>query len=113
MKGSVKIMRSYDYCHFEVILSSDEDMTSGQIDEMRKEAQRMVDKSVHQYRVAKTNVQYTKYNSSCRKRLEHDVKVIKENFPKSEWTEEQKAIVRALEDFQYYDYQDDWENQEY
>ena len=28
----------------------------------------------------------------------------------SEWTPEQKAIVKALDDFEYYDYQDEWEN---
>lgn len=113
MKGAVKVMLSYDYCHFEVALSSDVDMTTDQIDEMRKEAMRLVDKAVHQYKVAKRNIDYSKYNTSLRKKLEQDVKIIKENFPKSEWTEAQKATVKSLEDFKYYDYQDDWMDNEY
>ena len=108
-KGSVKIMLSYDYCHFEIVLSSDEEMTLEQIDEMRKDAQRLADKAVYQYKVAKANWKYSKYNSEYRKELEQKVKIIKENYPKSEWTEEQKAIVKSLEDFEYYDYQDNWD----
>ena len=108
MKGSVKIMLSYDYNHFEVALSSDDEMTSEQIDEMRKEAQRLVDKAVHQYRVAKKNWHYSKYNSSYRSELEKSAQIIRENYPMSEWTEGQKATIKALEDFEWYDYQDDW-----
>ena len=107
-KGSVKVMLSYDYCHFEVALASDDEMTLEQIDEMRKDAMRLADKAVFQYKVAKANVQYSKYNTSHRKNLEKQVQIIKENFPKSEWTEEQKATVKALKDFKYWDYQDDW-----
>jgi hypothetical protein len=108
MKASVKIMRSYDYNHFEICLSSDEDMTLQQVDDMRKEAMRLTDKAVYQYQLAKDNIQYSKYNNFLRKDLEKKVKIIKENFPKSEWTEEQKATVKALDDFEYWDYQDDW-----
>lgn len=53
MKGSVKVMRLYDYCHFEVCLGSDEDMTLEQIDDMRKDAQWLADKAVEQYKTAK------------------------------------------------------------
>ena len=42
--------------------------------------------------------------------LEKEVRIIQENFPKSEWTNTQKATIKALEDFKYYDYQDDWED---
>lgn len=105
-KGSVKVMLSYNYCHFEVALSSDEEMTLTEIDDMRKDAMRLADKAVHQYKVAKNNLEYS---TSRRDELERKVKIIIENYPKSEWTPEQKALVKSLEDFRYYDYQDDWD----
>lgn len=108
VKSSVRVMLSYDYCHFEIVLSSEDDMDVDQIDEMRKDAMRLADKAVHQYKVAKESIEYSKYNTSSRKELERQVQVINENYPKSEWTEEQKATVKKLEDFRYYDYQDDW-----
>lgn len=106
--ASVKIMLSYDYCHFEICLSTDEEVTLERVDNLRKEAQRLADKAVNQYQIAKRNLNYSPYNSTYRKKLERDVQIIKENYPKSEWTEEQKAKVKALKDFRYYDYQDDW-----
>ena len=111
-KGSVKIMLSYDYCHFEVALASDEDMTLEQIDSMRKDAQRLADKAVHQYKLSRDNLRFSPYNGEYRKELERKAKIIKENFPKSEWTPEQKAAIKAFEDFEYYDYQDEWSDPE-
>ena len=107
-KGSVKIMRSYDYSHFEICLGSDEELSLDKIDSMRKEAARLVDKAVKQYQVAKSRIPYESGHSKLKKK----VKIIRENYPKSEWTPEQKAMVKALDDFTYYDYQDDWEDQE-
>lgn len=102
--SSVKVMRSYDYCHFEVCLGAD-DMTLEEVDEMRKNAQRLADKAVGQYKIAKVAALQT----DRIEHLRHDVKIIKENYPKSEWTPEQEAKVKALEDWEYYDYQDDWD----
>jgi hypothetical protein len=47
--GSVRVMRSFDYCHFEVTLSSTEPRTLAGVDAMRKEAARLVDKAVVQF----------------------------------------------------------------
>lgn len=108
MKASVKIMRSYDYNHFEVALSSDEELTIEQVDEMRKQAARLVDKAVKQYAVAKNS-----FGRTVDGHLELKARTIKENYPKSEWTEEQKAIVKKHEDNKYwasreYDYEDEY-----
>ena len=43
MKASVKILRSFDYCHFEVSLSYDDDMTLEQVNDLRKQAAVLVD----------------------------------------------------------------------
>jgi hypothetical protein len=114
-KGSVKIMLSYDYCHFEIALATDnEEMTLEQIDEMRKDAQRLADKAVEQYRIAK-NVQTNRMHWKDEvDRLENQVNYIVEKYPESEWTEEQKAKIKIFNEYSYklknsiYDYQDDW-----
>ncbi len=107
MKASVKVMNSYNYCHFEVCLGTDEDLSIEQVDDLRKAAQRLVDKAVDQYKVAQNRIpyQYGRYQA-----LEKEVKIIKENYPMSEWTPEQKAKVKKLADFRFYDYQNDWED---
>ncbi|MBN1625007.1 MAG: hypothetical protein JW944_00670 [Deltaproteobacteria bacterium] len=109
-KCSVKVMNSYDYCHFEICLGTDEDLTIDQVNELRKDAQRLVDKSVAQYKIAKNHIPYQDGKHAD---LERKVKIIKENFPTSEWTPEQKATVKALDDFRFYDYQNDWDDNPY
>jgi hypothetical protein len=112
-KASVKIMRSYDYCHFEICLGSDEEMTLDQIDAMRKEANRLVDKAVEQYKVQKQvlefNSQYYKFE-----RLNKIVEDIRKK-SESEWTETEKANVKRFEDLCHvmnkkYDYEDDYDD---
>ena len=105
MKASVKVMNSYDYCHFEVCLGSDEDLSLEAINELRKDAQRLVDKAISQYKIAKNLIPYQPHEH---KKLQEKVQIIKENYPMSEWTPEQKATVKALDDFRFYDYQDEW-----
>jgi len=112
-KGSVKLMLSYDYCHFEIALSSDEEMTLEQIDNMRKDAQRLCDKAVNQYKIAK-QIENKKLSIKIYiPELQRQVKIIKENYPISEWTDEQKAKIKTLEDYEFilnteYDYNDDF-----
>lgn len=116
--ASVKVMNSYDYCHFEVCLGVQPDgigrITGHDVDNTRKQAQRLVDKAIMQYKTAKQaeNARINAERSAAS--LRREVSVIKENFPQSEWTPEQKAKVKALEDYDfrarlYYDYEDDWE----
>jgi len=107
MEASIKIMLSYDYCHFEICLGHNVESIA-EADALRKDAQRLADKAVHQYKTAKSEAMNMCYNGK-KQELERQVKIIRENFPQSEWTPEQKATVKALADFEYYDYQDDWE----
>lgn len=115
---SVKIMRSYDYCHFEITLGcnenpevEDQSMRFVRVDEHRKKAQRLVDKAVNQYRIAREWENKMLSAKGGYEDLKQKVKVIKENFPKSEWTPEQKAAIKTLEQYEWnlnhpYDYQD-------
>jgi len=53
--ASVKVMLSYDYSHFEASMSleNDEGLAIKDIDEARKNCQRLADKAVGQYKKAK------------------------------------------------------------
>jgi len=112
-KASVKIMRSYDYCHFEICLGTDEDISLIDVDKIRKDAQRLADKAVDQYKIAREECSRKISLRQERDLIINKVRAIKENFPESEWTEEQKALVKTLEDYEWqlshdYDYEDNW-----
>jgi hypothetical protein len=53
--ASVKVMQSYNYCHFEssMSLENEEGIPLKDIDNARKECQRLTDKAVSQYQKAK------------------------------------------------------------
>ena len=53
--ASVKIMLSYDYSHFETCMSleNEEGVSKDEIDNARKDCQRLCDKAVKQYKIAK------------------------------------------------------------
>jgi len=54
--ASVKVMLSYDYSHFEAAMSIENDngLSMQEIDEARKNCQRLADKAVGQYKTAKS-----------------------------------------------------------
>lgn len=113
-KASAKVMRSYDYCHFEIVLGSDEEKTLQEVDDMRKEAARLVDKAVVQYQMAKEHYQFLCQDDWYRKKMCAEVKEIRERLSKSEYTQKDKAKIKALEDYEFrmsliYDYDDDWD----
>ena len=117
-QATVKVMLSYDYCHFEVSKTIEADglhdldegatqfLTNKEIDEARKDCQRLADKAVGQYRTAKDLASKRLGNSYERMQLEREVALI--NQKKEEFiTPEDKAKVKALEDYNHYNYMDD------
>jgi len=113
-KGSVKVMRSYDYCHFEVCLSSDEEKTLEEINDMRKEAAKLTDKAVKQYAQFKNFHGWIADSRYEFRRLEKEIAEIKET-PKSEWTPKQKAKIKLFDDILFcyereYDYDNNWDD---
>lgn len=104
-KASVKIMRSYDYCHFEICLGSDEDMSLDQIDNMRKDAARLVDKATSQYIIAKEKANAKLHLDCEKKQLMRTIENIKTK-PENEWTAEERAKIKALEDHEYWEQYD-------
>ena len=113
MKGSVKVMLSYDYCHFEVALSSDDHLTLEEVNALRKEAQRLADEAVRQYKKAK-DMAYRRENVPYeRARYLEEIERIAA-IPEQDRTPEQQAKLKAHEDgewekqFDYsYDYEED------
>jgi hypothetical protein len=116
LNASVKVMRSHDYCHFEVQLSSPFPVSIAEIDELRKKAARLTDKAVEQYKIAKRNAALIEREDAERayrgQRIERILLI-----PKDERSPEDQAVIKQFEDSQYeesrrYDYQDDWEGDE-
>ncbi len=111
--ASVKVMRSHDFCHFEVALSSTLAKTTDQVDELRKTAARLADRAVEQYKVAKANLEKTeaeKYEDE--RRIERLARI--ETIHETERTPEQQAYLKDYKDKAYsarrYDYEDDWDD---
>lgn len=116
--ASVKVMRSFDYCHFEVVLGVTDDdgapLTLTAVDNARKEAARLADKAVEQYKIAKANANKLLLEKDERKYLAERVKRTRAT-PEGERTVNQQAELKAFDDEAYqasraYDYEDDWQD---
>ncbi len=105
-KASVKIMRSYDYCHFEIALGSDEDLAIDDVNELRKVAALLVDEAVRQYKIARQAETRREYRQrdiqSLSERINH-IQVM----PESEWSIEDAALMRSYEDGTFWKSLDD------
>lgn len=112
MNASVKVMLSYDYNHFEILLSEEcEDLKA--VNELRKSAQRLADEAVRQYRVAiemASKREGAKYEKQC---FMERISAIQKK-PEGERTVNEMAMIKQYEDeswqdqFNYaYDYEDD------
>jgi hypothetical protein len=125
-KATVKVMRSFDYCHFEVSLSASgeepsfgavgiSENTDTAIDNMRKEAARLVDKAVEQYKLAKENAQRMESDGYRIARFHHECQMIGEK-PEGDRTPRDKAMLKTLQDGIHarrrYNYEDDWSEQD-
>lgn len=106
-QASVKVMRSYDYCHFEVALSTDEPVDLDGVNELRKRAALLVDEAVRQYRIAKEK-------ERGRDSVEYRVSPMIERIarlkakPVDELTPEEAALLRQSAERQFWaDYEQD------
>lgn len=114
---SVKVMRSHDYCHFEVCLSSELTGLAGDeaveaVDDLRKTAARLADKAVEQYKTAKRNAELALSDASTRESILYRFRDVME-MPERDRTPEEKALVKAIQDKAHfarrrYDYEDEW-----
>lgn len=111
----VKVMRSYDYCHFEVCLSLHPDATLDEVNQRRKEAALLVDEAVRQYKLAKEAERKREMKDWEIQKVLDQIECIKK-IPESEWTAEQAALMRGAADEEFwkayreddYYYFDEW-----
>jgi len=113
MKGSVKIMLSYDYSHFEVALSSDEEMDAKGVNALRKTAQRLADEAVRQYKKAKEVAEQRGQDAYNKAHFLQEIKRI-EALPEADRTVRDLAMLKQYTDEEWeaqftheYDYDDD------
>jgi hypothetical protein len=105
--ASVRVMRSYDYSHFEVCLTSSSATTPQGVDELRKTAQRLADKAVEQFKIAKEAA--SRLEQMEAQWLLTQAKAT----PEDERTPEQQAVIKYHADAAFaaqfdYDYDDEW-----
>lgn len=123
MGAAVKIMLSYDYCHFEIMKSTDQPVTDAEINELRKDVQRLADKAVAQYKISREALDKIASIDREKSNLEWHYNKIK-TIPESERTPEMDAIIKKFENVEYwknrrerysYNYEEeylDWEEEE-
>jgi hypothetical protein len=107
-------MLSYDYCHFEIALSTDDTncmISDKGVNEMRKAAQRLADEAVRQYKVAKRKAAERDRAESNERFYHNDLERILSK-PESDRTPDEKALIKRSEDEDWqkrynYDYEDD------
>lgn len=113
--ASVKVMLSYDYSHFEASMSieNDKGLTGVEIDEARKNCQRLADKAIGQYKVAKAAAASRTDGSYKMANFEAQCKAIKAT-DEQDRTIKEIAMLKQYEtenwqaQFNYdYDYNDD------
>ncbi len=118
--ASVKVMLSYDYSHFEASMSLENDngLSMKEIDDARKNCQRLADKAVGQYKTAKQNAAMRNDGTYKMANFEAECKKIQSK-PEQDRTLKEIAMLKQYEsenwraEFDYdYDYGDD-DNYEY
>lgn len=100
-KASVRVMRSYDYCHFEATLSTDQELSLDGINQMRKECALLVDEAVRQYKTAKEAEDRRKTREWQMDSATGRAKRLNET-PKSEWTVDDAAFMRSYADKEFW-----------
>lgn len=99
--GFVKVMRSYDYCHFEVCLPLTEGADLDAVNQRRREAAILADEAVREYRRAKEKENERQSREWQAEEMLNKIKRLKE-IPQNDLTVEQAAILRASADAEFW-----------
>ena len=108
-------MQSYNYCHFEAVMSieNDKGLSIDEIDEARKHCQRLTDKAIGQYKTAKEAAANRSMGEMKMRNFEDECNRIMKK-EEGERTINEMAMLKQYHDenwrekFQYnYDYDDD------
>lgn len=103
--ASVKIMLSYDYNHFEtsIMLYNENGVNLLEIDQARKQCNKLCDKAILQYKRAKKILNQRLLDPNETTQLKAEVEQIAD-IPEDLRTPEEKAKVKAWEDAKYEGY---------
>lgn len=105
--ATVKVMRSYDYCHFEINLGTDEKLTAEDIDNMRRVAASLVDRAVTDYRNMKREEGTRQAKEFDRSQLKARLRSIEEK-PEGERTVNEVAMLTNSHSAEFWQqYKDD------
>ena len=108
-QASVKVMRSYDYCHFEVNLATDQQLDVAEVDDMRRVAASLVDRAVDDYKRMKAHDPARLTARYQRAEMEQRLADIKQK-PEGERTINEVAMLKRSEDAEFWaKYKDDEE----
>lgn len=111
--ATVKVMLSHNYNHFEasIALENENGVSFEEIDNARKDCNRLCDKAIIQYQQAKAHETKRLNLKSEKAQLEREVAEIKQR-EKEFWSVTDKAKVKALEDHNWelkWDYDDQYD----
>jgi hypothetical protein len=114
--ASVRILRSFDYCHFEItlgLLEANAPIGLDEVDGLRKEAARLADKAVEQYKVKKNDLEQHEEDETMVNDFAEEAAAI-EKKPETDRTPDEQASLKQFKDAQFrlsrqYDYEDNWE----
>lgn len=106
-------MLSFDYCHFEIAKSTDQEVNNIEINEMRKDCMRLADEAIRQYKMAKIMAEKRQGAQFEKDSFEQRAKQIMRK-PEGERTVNEIAHLKQYQDEEWqsqfefnYDYHDD------
>lgn len=116
---STRILRSFDYCHFEISTSAtldDGDDSVWCADELRKQAARLADKAVQQYKIHKANRNRLESEERSHRWDTDNAERIKAK-PEFDRSPQEQAELKAHQDAVWvasrrFDYEDEWDEDE-
>lgn len=140
MQASVRVMRSHDYCHFEVVLHCAGEaivdcreygsfaalhsmqpvgavieraaLSIEQVDAARKAAARLVDKAIEQFKTAKRAALIRMNRKGERAQMYREAENIEATVPEDQRTPEQKALLKTVADDAYWASRGDYDYQD-
>jgi DNA-directed RNA polymerase beta' subunit len=97
---SVRVMLSYDYNHFETILSATDEATPKDMNKLRKEATQLCLEAIRQYKSVKSRTEEANSNRYRAAELSKEACDAR-RVPEGERTPAQKAVIKADDDLEF------------
>lgn len=106
--ASVKVMRSHDYCHFEIQLGTSDLVDEEDVNALRVHAAELVDKAVEEYKGMKAALERRDSEAWMKAQIERELDRVKD-VPMEEWSPRHKAMKKKLDDEAYWSRRRTWD----